>query len=157
MAPETPGDTERSFYEATARHYDPAYAADRRLNDLAFWLELAGRRGGPILEVACGTGRVLLPIARSGVPIDGVDLSPEMLGVLKAKLAREPEEVRCRVALHEGDIRELRLGASLWPRHRPVPVAAAPAYGGRATAGIHLDRAPCRSRWVFCLQRVLSR
>ncbi|MBV8607870.1 MAG: class I SAM-dependent methyltransferase [Singulisphaera sp.] len=110
MAPETPGDTERSFYEATARHYDPAYAADRRLNDLAFWLELAGRHGGPILEVACGTGRVLLPIARSGVPIDGVDLSPEMLGVLKAKLAREPEEVRRRVALHEGDMRELHLG-----------------------------------------------
>src|SRR5262245_48592171 len=110
MAPETSADIERRLYEATARHYDPAYAADRRLNDLAFWLELAGRHGGPMLEVACGTGRVLLPIARSGVPIDGVDLSPEMLGVLKAKLAREPEEVRRRVALHEGDMRELRLG-----------------------------------------------
>src|SRR5262249_17912884 len=94
----------------TARYYDPAYAADRRLNDLAFWLELAGRHGGPMLEIACGTGRVLLPIARSGVPIDGVDLSPEMLGILKARPAQEPEEVRRRVALHEGDMRELRLG-----------------------------------------------
>jgi SAM-dependent methyltransferase len=109
MVPEIPGDIERRFYEATARHYDPAYAADRGLNDLPFWLELAGRHRGPMLEVACGTGRVLLPIARSGVPIDGVDLSPEMLGVLKAKLAREPEGVRRRVALHEGDMRELRL------------------------------------------------
>jgi SAM-dependent methyltransferase len=62
-----------------------------------------------MLEVACGTGRVLLPIARSGVPIDGVDLSSELLGVLKAKLACEPEEVRNRVALHEGDMRELCL------------------------------------------------
>jgi SAM-dependent methyltransferase len=110
MAPETPGDAERRFYQAAARHYDPAYDADRRLNDLAFWLELASRHVGPMLEVACGTGRVLLPIARSGVPIVGVDRSPEMLCLLKAKLAREPEEVRRRVAIHEGDMRELRLG-----------------------------------------------
>ena len=109
MASETPGDTERRFYKTTARYYDPAYAADRRLNDLPFWLELAGRHGGPMLEVACGTGRVLLPIARSGVPIDGVDLSSELLAILKAKLAREPEELRTRVALHEGDMRELCL------------------------------------------------
>jgi SAM-dependent methyltransferase len=110
MVPEIHGDNERRFYQATARHYDPAYAADRRLNDLAFWLELAGRHGGPMLEVACGTGRVLLPIARSGVRIDGVDRSPEMLSFLKAKLAREPEDVSSRVTIHEGDMRELRLG-----------------------------------------------
>jgi SAM-dependent methyltransferase len=110
MVSRTPDELERRFYEATARHYDPAYAADRRLNDLPFWLELAGRHGGPILEVACGTGRVLLPLARSGVPIDGIDRSPTMLGILKSKLAREPEEVRRCVALHQGDMRELCLG-----------------------------------------------
>jgi SAM-dependent methyltransferase len=110
MPPDTFADKERRLYEATTRHYDPAYAADRRLNDLPFWLELAGRHGGPVLEVACGTGRVLLPVARSGVPVDGIDRSPEMLGVLRSKLAREPEEVRRRVSLHQGDMRELRLG-----------------------------------------------
>jgi SAM-dependent methyltransferase len=79
--------------------------------DLPFYLDLANQAGGPILESACGTGRVLLPIARKGIEIHGVDNSRPMLEILKNHLAHEAHDVRQRVTLHEGDMRDFRLGA----------------------------------------------
>jgi ubiquinone/menaquinone biosynthesis C-methylase UbiE len=52
-------------YVISAKYYDDAYAAVPELIDLPFYLELAKRIGGPVLEMGCGTGRVLLPFARS--------------------------------------------------------------------------------------------
>jgi len=76
-------------YQRAAKHYDAAYAAMGVADDAPFYLELAKLYGGPILEVGCGTGRVLLPIARSGIEIHGLDNSAPMLAVLKDKLSRE--------------------------------------------------------------------
>ena len=102
-------------YSVTAKHYEGAYAAKQDLVDLPFYLELAvelsQRTVGPILEIACGTGRVLLPIARKGIDIHGVDNSQPMLKILRDRLAAEPNEVRRRVTLHEGDMRDFRLNA----------------------------------------------
>ncbi len=66
--------------------------------------------GGPVLEVGCGTGRVLIPLARSGIEIVGLDLSPHMLAVCWQSLAEEPTEVQSRVQLVEGDMRNFDLG-----------------------------------------------
>jgi SAM-dependent methyltransferase len=96
-------------YEVLASHYDAAYASMKKLADVPFYVDLAKRSGGPVLEMACGTGRVLLNIARAGMAIDGVDNSPSMLRVLEARLAREAPNVRERVAIHEGDMRSFRL------------------------------------------------
>jgi SAM-dependent methyltransferase len=96
-------------YHVIAKYYDGAYAAKQDLVDLPFYLDLAEQSRGPVLEVACGTGRVLLPIARKGIEICGVDNSQSMLNVLKENLAREPEEVRQRVKVEEGDMRTFRL------------------------------------------------
>ena len=98
-------------YRVTAKHYDGAYAAKQDLVDLPFYLELAAQSPGPILEIACGTGRVLLPIARKGIEIHGVDNSLPMLEILKNNLKQEPDHVRRRVTLHEGDMRDFRLSA----------------------------------------------
>lgn len=97
-------------YEVCAKHYDAAYATMRDLTDAPFYLELARECGGPVLEIGCGTGRVLLPIARAGIEIHGVDSSAAMLAVLKKNLDREEAAVRERVTLHTGDMREFRLG-----------------------------------------------
>src|SRR5438270_11217282 len=51
-------------YKVSARYYDDAYTAKQDLHDLPFYLDLARESGGPVLELACGTGRILLPIAR---------------------------------------------------------------------------------------------
>lgn len=68
-----------------ARHYDGAYDTIRDPADVAFYRQLARETGGPVLEVGCGTGRVLLPIAREGLACVGLDASPAMLDVLRAK------------------------------------------------------------------------
>ena len=98
-------------YEVLAKYYDQAYAAKKDLVDLPFYLELAQSCGGPVLEIACGTGRVLLPIARARIPIDGVDNSPAMLAILKEHIKNELPEVRERIHVHQGDMREFRLGS----------------------------------------------
>jgi len=67
-----------------------------------------GRR--PVLEVGCGTGRVLIPTARAGVNAVGVDLSAGMLDVCRQKVAAEPVDVQARVELHEDDMRTFDLG-----------------------------------------------
>ena len=96
-------------YRIAAKYYDGAYATMRDLTDAPFYLHLARERGGPVLEIGCGTGRVLLPIAREGIEIHGVDNSGPMLATLKEALTREQPEVRNRVTLHSGDMREFRL------------------------------------------------
>lgn len=95
-------------YTITANYYDEVYATKEELIDRDFYVDLAKKIGGPVLELACGTGRVLLPIARQGIAIHGVDSSPSMLDVLQKKLAQEPKDVRELVSVIEGDLRSLR-------------------------------------------------
>jgi SAM-dependent methyltransferase len=71
------------YEKVHARWYDPAYR--RREADAGFYRALARETGGPVLELGCGTGRVLLPIARDGLECVGLDGSPAMLDVLRAK------------------------------------------------------------------------
>lgn len=65
--------------------YDLVFSAYRE--DLDFYLGLARRARGPVLEVGCGTGRVLLPLLEAGVDADGIDLHAGMLDALKRKAA----------------------------------------------------------------------
>jgi SAM-dependent methyltransferase len=95
-------------YSISAKHYDASYATLKTLVDLPFYVDLAKKSGGPVLELACGTGRVLLPIAREGLEIDGVDNSAPMLDILRSHLEKEPPQIRQRVTLHEADIRTFR-------------------------------------------------
>jgi SAM-dependent methyltransferase len=92
------------FFATSAPFYDADYAALDYAADTPFYVEMARESSGPVLEMGCGTGRVLLPVARAGVRIHGVDLSTDMLARLESKLAAEPPEVRERVSLHQGDI-----------------------------------------------------
>src|SRR5215468_29798 len=96
------------YREISAKYYDEAYATKEDLVDRDFYVELAKRVGGPVLELACGTGRILLPIAREGIAIHGVDLSGAMLNVLRNNLKREPKDVRELVSVVEGDMRNFR-------------------------------------------------
>jgi SAM-dependent methyltransferase len=57
--------------------------------DLPFYLEEAGNHS-PVLELACGTGRLAIPIARAGVPVVGLDASAAMLDVARRKGADLP-------------------------------------------------------------------
>lgn len=78
--------------------------------DVAFYVEEARVSGGDVLEIGCGTGRVLIPTARAGIAINGLDESSEMLARCEASLHREPANVRDRVRLHRADARDFNLG-----------------------------------------------
>jgi SAM-dependent methyltransferase len=75
--------------------------------DVDFYLALAREAhaaGHPVLELACGTGRVTIPIAHEGVPIVGLDASPAMLG-----RAREKSAGLENARWEEGDMRSFEL------------------------------------------------
>lgn len=78
--------------------------------DVSFYVEEAGRSGGPVLELGCGTGRILIPSARGGVAITGIDNAERMLDLCRAKLEREKAAVRERVDLHFGSMASFELG-----------------------------------------------
>src|SRR5215469_12696130 len=97
-------------YRISAKYYDGAYAAMKDLVDAGFYCELARQCGGAVLEIGCGTGRILRAIAREGIEIHGVDNSAPMLATLQESLMREKPEIRDRVSLHAVDMRDFRLG-----------------------------------------------
>jgi len=78
--------------------------------DVAFYVEEAKAARGPVLELGCGTGRILLPIARAGSTIVGLDSSRHMLERCREKLGAEPAAVQRRVTLHQGDLHDFDLG-----------------------------------------------
>ena len=72
--------------------------------DGPFYLALAQRFGGPVLELGCGTGRITIPLARRGVDITGLDLAPRMLEHARRKAPDLP------ITWIESDVRSFHLG-----------------------------------------------
>lgn len=80
--------------------------------DLEIYVDLAREFGGPVLEIACGTGRCLIPLIQDGFDVVGIDSSQPMLDRLAAKLEMEPEEVRHRATPILGDAGSISLPLS---------------------------------------------
>ena len=91
-----------ALYDRIARIYDPWSASVTE--DIGFYVDHALAAGGPVVELAVGTGRIAVPTALAGVPVIGVDQSPGMLEVAReyAKRAGVADLVDLRV----GDLRE---------------------------------------------------
>jgi SAM-dependent methyltransferase len=101
-----------------APFYDWENAQTLGRRDLPFWRSVLARERGPILELGCGTGRLLMPLARAGLPMVGIDRSGPMLDRALARRRRMPRATR--PAIVRGDIRALpfpprRFGAVLAP------------------------------------------
>ncbi len=92
------------------RHSSEFYDYHAKRGDVEFYVGMATEFGGPVLELGCGTGRLLIPAARAGVNITGLDNSEEMLEICRRKLEAEPSEVRSRANLVHADMREFDLG-----------------------------------------------
>lgn len=136
----------------TARFYD-AFPFDA---DLPLYTALAAEQGGRILEVACGTGRVLVPLARAGFDVVGVDVSPHMLDVCRAKLGNASAQ------LVEADMRSFHLPdapfdlaivavksfAYLVERHEQLQCLRTIAAHLRAGGVLTLDLLHPRPEWV---------
>jgi SAM-dependent methyltransferase len=81
---------------------------NQHLEDLPFWLELAAQAGDPVLELGCGTGRVLIPLAQAGHRAIGLDHDPAMLKFLQANIGLQ---IKPAPMIIVADISEFNLAA----------------------------------------------
>jgi SAM-dependent methyltransferase len=93
-------------FDRFARLYD--WEHDQYLGDVDVHVGFARRFGGPVLELACGTGRLLGPLAQAGFAVTGVDSSPAMLERARTRLERIPG---LQTALVEQRLETLDLGS----------------------------------------------
>ena len=97
-----PSNLQRIYLDG--RHYDLAYS--NFTEDIDFWVGQARRYGGPILELACGTGRISIPRAREGFEVTGIDLAESML----EQAGRNSLEEGLDVEWAKADMRYFSLG-----------------------------------------------
>lgn len=91
-----------TLYDRIAGIYDPWSRSVTE--DIGFYVDLAVESGGPVVELAVGTGRIAVPIARAGIRVIGIDSSPGMLAV--AQRAADEAGVAQLVDFRVGDLRE---------------------------------------------------
>ncbi len=91
-----------TLYDRIAPFYDPWSRSVTE--DVGFYVDHALASGGPVVELAVGTGRIAVPIAQAGVPVIGVDASPGMLEVARA--AADAAGVGDLLELRVGDLRD---------------------------------------------------
>ena len=103
-------DVLEAYGRTDARHCDFAFGLFRSPSgDVDFYRGLAKESGGPVLELGCGTGRVLLPIARDGIACTGLDSSEAMLEELRGR--RPPGNLRLvRGRMQDFDLASDRFG-----------------------------------------------
>jgi ubiquinone/menaquinone biosynthesis C-methylase UbiE len=89
-----------SLYDRIAHLYDPWSASV--VEDVEFYVDEALRSGGPVVELAVGTGRIAVPMATAGIRVIGVDSSSGMLAVARQAAAHAGVELDLR----EGDMRD---------------------------------------------------
>lgn len=77
--------------------------------EVAWYVRFAEKTGGPILEFACGTARLLVSIARAGFDIDGIDLSTGMLEIAKKRISQLSLEIQRRIQLYNMDMSDFKL------------------------------------------------
>jgi ubiquinone/menaquinone biosynthesis C-methylase UbiE len=95
-------------WDQYAAFYDWENARTMGRRDVHFWRDLAGKMGGRVLELGCGTGRVTLPMAQAGISLVGVDRSAAMLALARRRVRRK--RLSGSVSLVRGDIRMLPFG-----------------------------------------------
>lgn len=96
------------LYDPIATHYDED-SYDYK-DDIPFYLEEAKRTAVPVLELAAGTGRVTLELARAGFEAVGLEISEAMLEVARKKTKELSEDVRKNVTWVQADMRDFDLG-----------------------------------------------
>ncbi len=89
-------------WDSYAPFYDWENARTLGRRDLPFWKRVLAKHGTHTLELGCGTGRLLAPLARSGLAMTGVDLSEAMLARARARARRLPRSARPGIV--RGDI-----------------------------------------------------
>jgi ubiquinone/menaquinone biosynthesis C-methylase UbiE len=95
-----PPKLEHLFFDG--RHYDQRYRFTR---DIPFWISQVKKYGDPVLELARGTGRISIPLAKEGFQVTGIDISDSML----SEAEKKSTQVGINIQWIKGDIRDFDL------------------------------------------------
>jgi SAM-dependent methyltransferase len=95
------------MYDQIAHYYELTHAD--LTEDVAWVVAEASKAGGTVLELGCGSGRLLWPLAEAGLAVVGVDNSAEMLAIAAQKLAGEKAGLHGRITLTHADMTQLTL------------------------------------------------
>jgi ubiquinone/menaquinone biosynthesis C-methylase UbiE len=93
------------YYGMMAEFWDLFRGDTSTWDDRFFYLDVVKKYGQPVLDVGCGTGRILLDFMQQGIDIDGVDNSPEML----ARLHQKAEKLELHPTVYQQEMTELSL------------------------------------------------
>ncbi|HSF87350.1 MAG TPA: class I SAM-dependent methyltransferase [Acidimicrobiia bacterium] len=93
------------FYGLEAEYWDLFRSSDMAWDDREFFHELIGRHGEPVLDVGCGTGRLLFDFLEHGWDVDGIDVSPAMLDICEQKA----DELGLAIDVYEQAMEDLDL------------------------------------------------
>src|SRR5438105_1779842 len=107
---------------------------DQFVEDLPLWTRVAAEARGPVLDLACGTGRVLVPLLEAGIDADGIDLSSAMLA--RARFKATAKGFRPRLVA--GDMRDFTM-----PRRYARVISAFNAFAHAATSEDQLRTLRC--------------
>lgn len=137
---DAPGNESQGHYTGlVADWYDDFLTGEGE--DIRLYTSLLLPEGGPLLELACGTGRLMLPLLDAGVEVDGIDLSQQMLDRCRAKL----DAAGHRSTLSRQDLARFRLPG----RYRGIYVSGGsfqlltdPGDAQRALASVHAHLLP---------------
>lgn len=99
-------------------------------HDIAYFRALACEANGPVLDLPCGTGRVLLPLLQDGIDIEGVDLSAAMLD----RLRRKSETLGLQPRVHQASMTNFQL-----PRQFALIVCACNSFAHNLTTEDQLE------------------
>lgn len=137
-----------ALVRGSVEHYEDPLLYDheyrRRRADVNFYRQVAASAGGDLLELGCGSGRVMVPLLRDGHRVMGVDLSRPMLRRCAERISRLAVQRRSRAQLVRADFREYTFS-------RRWPLIICPF-----NAMMHLYSREDISRFLACVRRHLA-
>lgn len=95
--------------DLVVRYYDLAFGISGE-TEVAWYLDKVRSFGGPVLDLACGTGRLSLLLAQQGFEVTAIDNSQGMLNLFRKKLRTQPSKVRQRIRIHNQSMSDFDLG-----------------------------------------------
>ena len=97
--------------DLVVKYYDIAFGISGEA-EVGWYLNKARACGGPVLDLACGTGRLALLLAKEGFQVTAVDQSPGMLNQFEKKLKIQPAQIRSRITVHNQSMSNFSLDTS---------------------------------------------
>lgn len=93
-------------YDHMAEFYEDKYAGV--IFDVPFWIDVTKGKE-KILEIACGTGRITIPLLQDNKKVYALDYSEKMLNILKEKVKNQYPECKDKLIINKGDMRNFQL------------------------------------------------